>query len=34
MRSVLEIVVEKIFVIFLVKFVEGEHVTEVKENML
>jgi hypothetical protein len=34
MRSVLEKVVEKIFVIFLVKFVQGEKVIEVKEKML
>jgi len=34
MRSVLGKVVEKIFVIFLVKFVQGEQVMEVKEKML
>jgi hypothetical protein len=34
MRSVFEKVVEKIFFFFLVKFVQGEQVMEVKEKML
>lgn len=34
MGSVLEKVVKKIFVIFLVKFVQGEQVTEVKKKTL